>query len=137
MKSQDKRAWLQRYRILTRNLQRTLDEIDRWRNIAERTTSWPKSTPGGYTDGNRIENATEMIAGFQGEFLECLNYSFRVRREINKSIASLPDERLQIILQYHYIDGLKIQDIAKKMNYARGHVGRLHAQALADIEISY
>lgn len=52
------------------------------------------------------------------------------RRDMERAIRTVEDERLRLLLEYRYFDQLSWEELAEKMNYSYQHVFRLHKQAL-------
>lgn len=60
----------------------------------------------------------------------------RIRAEIRKSIACVPDARLRMLLSKRYIDGLKWEQIAIDMSHDYSYVvHNMHSKALQYIQV--
>ena len=60
---------------------------------------------------------SEMIA-------KKLNQLIKLRSEIELTIGALPLQS-RLLLRLHYIDGLKLSEVAEKMGYSSRHISRL------------
>lgn len=53
--------------------------------------------------------------------------------EITKAIMSVKNDRLQLVLLLHYVNGLTWEQIAEVMSYDVRHIYRLHGIALQEV----
>ncbi len=82
--------------------------------------------------GGALEKAVEKYIGLL-ETAELEAASFQeVRNEITRRIEKSDDFRFIQVLTYRYINHMKFEEIACKMNYSFRQVLRLHKLALAD-----
>ena len=58
------------------------------------------------------------------------------RKNMERAIQTVPDERLRLLLEYRYFDQLSWEELAEKMNYSYQHVFRLHKQALKALQVA-
>ena len=56
-----------------------------------------------------------------------------LEREIRHAIDKLADDKLREVLEYHYINGMTLEQTAVKMNYSYRQICRIHGEALAKI----
>ena len=73
------------------------------------------------------------MAELCGELYDRLLDAAAVRREIERAIASLGEERLRLLLEYRYIDGLTLEAAAERMHYSWRQAANLHRQALSEL----
>ena len=134
MNSQEKIAWLGRYRIAEKEVDRLTEKIRRWQSRAESITmpleGMPKS--GGTNDPMCIVDA---IADEQKVLLEKIVKMQQMCREIEAAIDTMPDLRLAQLLRYRYLNGYTWEQIAVDMSYSYMHICRMHGNALGALKM--
>lgn len=80
--------------------------------------------------GFGIEDCIAEISEIQSQIQEKIRNQIKVKEEIEKAIDAVQDARLNLVLNYKYIDGLYLEEICCEMKYSYQHVKRLHNQAL-------
>ena len=83
---------------------------------------------------SRVEEITDNIMQLQNEINDKIDMLVNLEREIRHAIDKLADDKLREVLEYHYINGMTLEQTAVKMNYSYPHVCRLHGYALMEIE---
>lgn len=157
---QVKVKWLSRYRILENQIKRLEAEAERWRSRASNTVPAPvhfkyydsekekdqkvlaKMTRQELrrnnmmpvvvhgSSGMGIDDCIAEISDIQCQIKEKISQSIKVRSDIGKAIDAVPDDKLQLVLYYKYVDGLYLEEICCKIKYSYQHVRRLHNEAL-------
>lgn len=157
---QAKVKWLSRYRILENQIKRLEAEAERWRSRAANTVPAPvhfkyydsekKSDQAVLASMTRqelrrnnmmpvvvhgsgglgIDDCIAEISDIQCQIKEKISQSIKVRSDIGKAINAVPDDKLQLVLYYKYVDGLYLEQICCEMKYSYQHVRRLHNEAL-------
>lgn len=133
MTNQDKKEFLQQYRLAEMEEQRLEHEIERWRSRAERMTAGYSKAPAGGGDGRSLENTLERLGELAVELTQQRDKLIRLRREIGAAIDTVPDARLRELLRLRYIEGLSFERIAVSMDYSWRQVIRLHGVALNEV----
>ena len=123
--NEQKIRYLSRYRRLNQRVDRLLEEQGRWREKAMRITPVLSPVPGGGGSGSPIE-----VIAIEGDINAAIDALIDLRREIQGAIDKVPDENLQLLLTYRYIDGLSFEKIAEKLHYGYQWVYKLHRKAL-------
>ncbi|URN83984.1 DUF1492 domain-containing protein [Acetobacterium wieringae] len=158
---QAKVKWLSRYRILENQIKRLEAEAERWRSRAantvpapvhfkyydsnnkndqkflaamtrqelRRNNMMPVVVRG--SSGLGIDDCIAEISDIQCQIKEKISQSTKVRSDIGKAIDGVPDDKLQLVLYYKYVDGLYLEEICCKMKYSYQHAKRLHNEAIA------
>ena len=134
--NEQKIRYLSRYRRLNQRIDRLLEEQGRWREKAMRITPVLSPVPGGGGSGSPIERPMDKVIAMEGDINAAIDALIDLRREIQGAIDKVPDENLQLLLTYRYIDGLTWERIAEKMDYSRQWILRLHGKALQKIELA-
>lgn len=157
---QAKVKWLSRYRILENQINRLEVEAERWRSRASNTVPAPvhfkyydsakekdQKVLATMTrqelrrnnmmpvvvhgsSGLGIDDCIAEISDIQCQIKEKISQSTKVRSDIGKAINAVPDDKLQLVLYYKYVDGLCLEQICCEMKYSYQHVRRLHNEAL-------
>ena len=133
MTNQDKKEFLQQYRLAEMEEQRLEHEIERWRSRAERMTAGYSKAPAGGADGRSLENTMEHIDDLTRQLSDQRDRLVTLWREIGMAIDSVPDARLQELLRLRYIEGLSFEQIAVRLDYSWRQVIRLHGAALSKV----
>lgn len=128
--------YLSRYRRLNQRIDRLLEEQSRWRERALKITPVLSQTPGGGESGSPIERPMDKVLEIDEEINREIDELQIVRQEIRAALNQLEDEKLKLLMEYRYIDGLTWEQIAVKMNYCWRQVCRKHGQALTQITMS-
>lgn len=135
MTNQEKKEFLQQYRLAEMEEQRLEHEIERWRSRAERMTAGYSKAPAGGGDGRSMEHTLERMGELAVELTQQRDKLIRLRREIGVAIDTVPDARLQELLRLRYIDGMTWERVAVQMDYSYMQVCRLHGKALSQVKM--
>ena len=128
--NEQKIRYLSRYRRLNQRIDRLLEEQGRWREKAMRITPVLSPVPGGGGSGSPIERPMDKVLEIDAEINREIDALIDLRRDIQGAIEKVPDENLQLLLTYRYIDGLSFEKIAEKLHYGYQWVYKLHRKAL-------
>jgi len=130
----DPKEFLSRGRNIKALITAKQEHIDEWRKLSESTTVTLKSGGGskiGYKQG-LMENAVCNIIDLENEIFIEINELVELERDIREAINTLlTDTRHKAIFELRYIQHLKLEEIAVKLNYAFRWVQRLNGRALA------
>lgn len=131
MTNQEKKRYLLRYRNNEAEINRMIEELARWESKARRVTSNWGNTQGGRSEqGDRVQVCVEHIIKLQNQLAEQIDFGVQLRESIEAAISAVGDERLQLLLRYRYIDDLRFEEIAVRMNYSLRQAIRMHGVAL-------
>lgn len=134
MTIQEKKTFLKQYRSMERKIKRMQEERVRWWETALKVTPSWSDMPKGNTAQDKTQNAVEKIWEMDQLIGQELAGLLELRKQIWKAIQTVPNIQLRELLEYHYIDGLTLEDIAaNKMHYSYMQICRLHGQALSDM----
>lgn len=135
MTNQEKKEFLQQYRLAEMEEQRLEHEIERWRSRAEKVTPGYSKAPAGGGDGRSLEHTLERLGELAGELTHQWDKMVRLRREIGAAIDTVPDARLRELLRLRYIEGMTWERVAVQMGYSYMQVCRLHGKALTQVKM--
>jgi len=134
MTNAEKKAWLNRYRPLVREIRVLCEEYERVMSIGTKVTAVYSDMP---KDGqhDKVQSTVERLAAVQSKVLEKTNEMSAVCEEIMEAVNAVPQEHLREILYRRYINGASFEEIAVTMNYSWRHTLRLHGVALGALTI--
>ena len=146
--SQQKKRWLQRYRELTRDIERIdrritscLQEIDAIRATAEKSTTILSGMPmgGGFTGP---EDVWVKLIDLSNEVNQLVDKYVDERRELEvnrevimQAIRQLNDPILENLMILRYVEGKIFEQISCDIGYCIMQVWRLHGKALERLEV--
>jgi DNA-directed RNA polymerase specialized sigma subunit len=135
--NQDKIKYLKRYITLDREIDRKLEEVDRWRAKLTRITQVHSTEPrGGGTIYGKTEGILAKIVDLENEIDADIDRLVTVRDGIKAIIEAVEDDREKLLLQYRYLDGRTFEEIAVQMHYSWRQIHRLHSRALTNLKMS-
>ena len=129
-----KKEFLQSYSANEKEIARLEDELESWESRAERVTACFDHIRGSSGD-DRIQYAVDMLCELRAALYDRLVDSTEIRLDIERCLEQLNDPRLKLIMEYHYIDDMKWEDVADKMNIEYRWLMRLHNRALDSITV--
>ena len=115
MTRQDKIGYLRQYQELEEEYQWLKEQKVRWSEIASRITPSMTGMPKGRA-GNKIQTAAVHIADLTDQIDKNTLKIIEKLEEISDVISSVPDAQQRKILRQHYIEGMRIGEIAR-MSY--------------------
>lgn len=136
MTNKEKKAYLYRYRNLEKSIERLMEEAERWRLKAEKMTQTISDMPHGGDGEDQRELAICSMIDCAREATEKANEQMVMKREIEKTIESVEDDDLELLLAYRYIDGQRWEAITQLLQCSWRQVHYLHAKALQKIKIN-
>lgn len=129
MTNQEKKAYLKRYRQINEEINRKMEELEMWHARATKITTSYSDLPKG-TGEDKIQLAVDKIWEIDNQINEDIDLLYDMKKKIEKAINTVPNQTLQRLLRYRYIDGHKFEQIAIEMNYSWRQIIRLHGDAL-------
>lgn len=135
--TQEKKKWLSRYRPTLLELDRLINERQRWIDRATKITTSISDMPKGMSEGGSLQAAIENAVVIDSKINAAYEEAEQIRQEILEAIATVDDLTLRMVLKYIYIDGLKYKEITKIMTYDRTNLWRLHNRAVEKINLQH
>lgn len=133
---EEKKHFLSRFCSNELEIERLEQEIAMWESRAERiTVSYSPYVDGG-EQYDRVQTAVGELVELRAMLYDRLMDSTTLRLEIERSIANMRDERLRLLLELRYIDGLTWEKVAESLNTEYRWVLRLHKRALSELTIA-
>ena len=134
MTSQEKKAYLERYGEVDREIDRLCEELSRWRAVATKITPVLSQEPaGGHEGENQIELAVEKIIALEGQINASIDRALEIKKQVEEAIQTVQDGTLREVLIQRYILGKKWGQIAVHMNYTYQWTCSLHGKALKEL----
>lgn len=130
------KEYLSQYQQLNREINRLLEEKERWTALATRIT--PTQSEGGHGSGSqngRIPSAVEKIMETEDKINTRVDRLIDLRQEIESRLDALPDGKQKEVLHRRYVIGQKWEEIAVQMQLDYRWVLRLHGKALLQLTI--
>lgn len=131
----EKKDYLNQYRILEEEIKCKMEELAQWKSFACRVTRTISDIGGGTGGEDRIQKSVEKIEAIRTLLEEDIHALLEVREEISGQIDEIEDYTLRLLLRYHYINQVGLEEIADKMNYCYRQVVRLHRKALQQLNV--
>lgn len=107
-------------------------ELQRWQDLATRISpSYSDMPHGGGSD--KVQTAAVEVAELTDKLNRKLHQAIMVQENIKKLLESLDDIKLRQLMSYRYINGMRWEEIAVRMDFNYRWVLRLHRKALNQI----
>ena len=90
----------------------------------------PTNRPG---DEKAID-VLEKILALEKQILQEIDQRITLQTDIHTAIERVSDGKERLLLRYRYIDFLKWEEIADKMNFSLRNIHRLHSRALSGLQ---
>lgn len=132
MENKEKISYLKQYRSLSMEIDRISEELQRWQDLATRISpSYSDMPHGGGSD--KVQTAAVEVAELTDKLNRKLHQAIMVQENIKKLLESLDDIKLRQLMFYRYINGMRWEEIAVRMDFNYRWVLRLHRKALNQI----
>ena len=112
------------------------ERIEQWRQIAESITANPEnaSSGGGYPS-SKTENCIVAIMALEEEIKDEITEIAGFERQTSQIIKELLDDlNYKTVLEYRYLNYLRWEEIAVRMNYTFRWTQELHRRALSALQ---
>lgn len=132
MDNKEKCRYLNQYRIMHIEIDQITKELQRWQDLATRISpSYSDMPHGGGSD--KVQTAAVEVAELTDKLNQKLHQAIMVQENIKKLLESLDDIKLRQLISYRYINGMRWEEIAVRMDFNYRWVLRLHRKALNQI----
>lgn len=130
--NKEKCRYLNQYRIMHIEIDQITKELQRWQDLATRISpSYSDMPHGGGSD--KVQTAAVEVAELTDKLNQKLHQAIMVQENIKKLLESLDDIKLRQLMSYRYINGMRWEEIAVRMDFNYRWVLRLHRKALNQI----
>ncbi len=132
MDNKEKCRYLNQYRIMHIEIDQITKELQGWQDLATRISpSYSDMPHGGGSD--KVQTAAVEVAELTDKLNQKLHQAIMVQENIKKLLESLDDIKLRQLMSYRYINGMRWEEIAVRMDFNYRWVLRLHRKALNQI----
>lgn len=132
MDNKEKCRYLNQYRIMHIEIDQITKELQRWQDLATRISpSYSDMPHGGGSD--KVQTAAVEVAELTDKLNQKLHQAIMLQENIKKLLESLDDIKLRQLMSYRYINGMRWEEIAVRMDFNYRWVLRLHRKALNQI----
>lgn len=132
MDNKEKCRYLNQYRIMHIEIDQITKELQRWQDLTTRISpSYSDMPHGGGSD--KVQTAAVEVAELTDKLNQKLHQAIMVQENIKKLLESLDDIKLRQLMSYRYINGMRWEEIAVRMDFNYRWVLRLHRKALNQI----
>ena len=129
------KEYLRQYGQIEREIERLLEERQRWVDLATRITPAYSDAPkGGQSGDGKIPAAVERIAEQEEKIDAKIAELTKLLDEIEKLLGEVRNSNYRLLLELRYLQGLTWEQIAEKMHYSWRHIIRLHGKALLQMQ---
>lgn len=128
------KEYLSRYRWQNDRINAKLEQVAELRRKAQTVSGGSSDGSHSSTPYDRVGELTLKIVALENKINEEIDKSVDLQNEIRAAIARVPDERLQSLLEYKYINGYTLEEIAVRMDYSYPQICRLHGRALRSVK---
>lgn len=134
MTIEEKKEYLKSYQSMAREIEQKQFSLSKLIDSRDRITTILSDMPKGGGNKDKMIICDEII-DLQMDLKEKLKSAMKLRIDIKNKIEEIEDIDRRIVLSYRYIDNLKFDDIAEKMNFSVRMVFYLHDKGIKDINI--
>ena len=135
MTSQEKKLYLQKYKIADRRIDDLLRQKDDMMTRLTKMTATLTGMPRGGGGDDELTAGVSKLIDLDNEIDRRVDALVDMRREIEGHINAISDDRYKRLLMLRYLDGMTWDRVGVEMGYERRQVTRLHGFALMDIKI--
>jgi len=128
------KEYLQQYRDADREINTKLEQIQRLRELATKTTQTLNPDKVQTATENKTEIIVSKIVDLEQEINIEVDQMIALRDLVESTIGQVTDSVQQIILRRRYINGERWEKIAVDLNYTYRHVTRIHGEALLSVK---
>lgn len=85
--------------------------------------------------GSQVESIANKIVDLEQRINSEIDCLLELKIEIRKIIESVENETEQLLLRLRYIEFMRLEDIAKTLDYEERQIHRIHGRALQKIKV--
>ena len=130
-----KKEFLNQYLSARREISIKLDEIAKLRSLAAKVTQSFSGTLAGGENSSRVELAAAKIVDLEKEIGREIDNLEKVICQVEQTIDTLQNQNQRNVLKLRYLNGMKWEQIAVKLNYNYRWILRIHGLALKNLAI--
>jgi hypothetical protein len=123
------KEYLNQARMLDKRIDSKLEQVERLRALAERTTTDLSSQPKGTSGTNRTEYCVQKIWELEREINADIDKLIDLKRDIQDVLTSLPEQQCRVMCAYYVDLAESWSDAAEKSGYSYKHARRIRDAA--------
>lgn len=89
---------------------------------------------GGKKTGSKLERAVEELDKWENEILDDIHALVLTKMEVERTIEKLVKPQEREVLELHYLQGLRWEEVCVKMHYSWRYTMKIHARALRNLQ---
>ncbi|MCD7810301.1 MAG: DUF1492 domain-containing protein [Ruminococcus sp.] len=129
------REYLEQVQVIDKQINQKLKKAQMLRqSLYGRGINYEQSGVHTNSAGSGIEAVLVKIADYESEADTLIDELVTKRLEIEKAIATVPDEKGRTVLEHRYLYLQSWEEISVEMGYSKPHLYRLHREALQKIK---
>ncbi len=130
------KTYLRQVEVLDHRIDSKIAILGNLKEMATKTTSVMSDVVVCRTrNTHSMEDVIVKIVDMQEQINRDIDRLVDLKREIMERIQAVTDQKLQSILELHYICGKSWEDIAAELGCTTSNVFKMHARALQEIEV--
>ena len=111
-----------------------LEQLERLRALAEKTTTTLSDMPKAPVGENKGENILVRIIDMENEIKRDINHLLDTKEGVQKAIKAVEEPELRLLLELRYLCYRSWGEIAEEMNYDEKYLHKLHSKALFSLK---
>ena len=137
--SQKKKDYLYSYRPLENRIRKLQEDISRLKIEADgaKAIQYSDMPKGSVKLQSPQETYVTLLESTIERLWEIKTECIRKKEEIRQTIHTIGDSDMESLLEYKYLERMKIKQISEMMGYERTQIYRIHDKALERLEIPF
>ncbi len=131
MNYEEKKEKLRKYLITVDRLKLKCDDAARWESMSLGPSGEVRTRSGHGQPDEIKETAIQMRQECESLAVAARN----LRIGMDAALAAMKDDRLRVLLENKYIDGMSDRELREKNNYSERHMRRLMTQAIQELDL--
>jgi len=129
------KEYLQQYRNAEDSINAKLDQIHKLRELATKTTqTLTADNVQSSGSSDKISAIVSKIVDMEREVDAEIDKLQEIKKNVEKVISAVTNYTQRQVLTLRYINGLRWEEIAVKMNYTYRNVCYIHGRALSEVK---
>lgn len=129
------KTYLNQARTLDKQIDSKLEQVERLRSLAERTTTTLSFDPKGQSETNRTEYCVMKVLELEKEINADIDKLIDIKADIRNRIGRVESDKQRILLEQRYLCGKTWEQIADNMEVEPRTVYRIHGYALREVSL--
>lgn len=135
MTNDAKKEYLKQYCDVLNEINCMESELATWYAKLEKVTASYSGMPHGSETSDKMTGPVAKILELKNKINDTIDLHIDMKRKIENAIAKVPSAKLRVLLRYRYIDGLRWEQVERKMGYEHSQIVRLHNEAMSALNM--